>query len=134
MKKKVAFWIVMILINVSLGAISIRTYQNIEARVAGVENYQKNYDGAIKNYNDKFDELSLLHRKTVSELLRVLGVDGKYDFNNNLARIWDLNMFFEYKADVVTIVVLEVSEELRNLAPDIVKGKSITKNLKVVRC
>ncbi len=119
MKRKIAFWIVMILANAIIGAISVKTYQKLEARVTGVETHQKNYDETyLRNYNDKFGELTLAHQKTVAELLRALGVDGKYDFNNNLVRVWDLNKFLNYKVYVRTGVVLEVPEELRESNSD----------------
>ncbi|MEK6826354.1 MAG: serine protease [Patescibacteria group bacterium] len=113
MKKKVAFWVVMILANVIIGAISIRTYQKLEVRVSGVENNQKNYNADLKNYNDKLSELALAHKKTFAELLKTLGVDGKYDFNNNLVKIWDLDKFFNYHVYVRTSVTLEIPEGLR---------------------
>lgn len=119
MKKKIAFWVVIFLANAVIGVISVKTYQKLEARITGVETYQKNFDEAYqKKYGEEFESLKSAYRKTVAELSRALGVDGKYDFNNNLARIWDLNMFFDYKADVVANVVLEVPEELRKLSPD----------------
>lgn len=37
MKRKVAFWVIMILANAIIGVVSIRTYQNMDARITGVE-------------------------------------------------------------------------------------------------
>ena len=110
MKKKVTFWIVMILVNVSLGVVSVRTYRNMDARITGVE-----------------AELTLTSEKTAAELLNILGVDGKYDFNNNLMimRVWDLNEFLNYKVYVRTTVVLEVPDKLRELSSE--SAQSITK-------
>ncbi|KKT16166.1 MAG: hypothetical protein UV98_C0037G0007 [Parcubacteria group bacterium GW2011_GWB1_43_6] len=54
MKKKVTFWIVMILVNVSLGVVSVRTYRNMDARITGVE-----------------AELTLTSEKTAAELLNI---------------------------------------------------------------
>lgn len=36
-KKKVAFWVVMILANAIIGVVSVRTYQKLEARVSNIE-------------------------------------------------------------------------------------------------
>lgn len=114
MKKKAALWVVVILANLVIGVISVRTYQKLEARVAGVENHQKNYEETyLKNYNDKFNELNSNHRKIATELSRALGVDGKYDFNNNLTRVRDLNKFFDYRTYARINLTLEIPEELR---------------------
>jgi len=110
MKKKAAFWVVMILVNAGLGVVSVRTYRNMDARITGVE-----------------AELTLTSEKTAAELLNILGVDGKYDFNNNLMimRVWDLNEFLNYKVYVRTTVVLEVPDKLRELSSE--SAQSITK-------
>ncbi len=115
MKRKIAFWIVMILVNVGLGVVSVKAYRNMEARIVGVENYQKSWDEYQSHYDTKLFQLKSDHEKTVTQLLRALGVDGKYDFNNNLIRQWDLNEFFNYKVYVRTSVILEVPEKLREL-------------------
>ncbi len=123
MKKKVAFWVVMILANAIIGVVSVRTYRNMEARIASVEHHQKNYDETyLRNYNEKFGQLEFAHKKTVTKLSRALGIDGKYDFNNNLVRVWDLNEFFDYKVYVRTGLTLEVPEELKELSFDSVKN------------
>ena len=117
MKKKVAFWVVMILANAIIGVISVRTYQNFNDRISSVETYQKNYHQRYWSDNDKLEQLEFTHKKTVAKLSRILGVDGKYDFNNNLVRVLDLNRFFDYKVYVRTAVVLEVPDKLKELSP-----------------
>lgn len=119
MKKKVTFWVIVILANAIIGVVSVRTYQNMNARVASLEAHQKNYDETyLKSYNDKFSELALAHKKTVAELSRALGVDGQYDFNNNLIKKRDLNKFFDYKVYVRTSLLLKVPEELKKSDSD----------------
>lgn len=113
MNRKIAFWVVIFLVNAAVGIISIRTYQKLEARVSGVEYNQKNYNTDLKNYNDKLSEFALAHKKTSAELLKTLGVDSKYDFNNNLVRSWYLDRFFNYRVYVRTSVTLEIPEPLR---------------------
>lgn len=122
MKQKVAFWVFMILANAVIGIVSFKIYQNLETRIAGVETYQKIYGKALfEDYDRQLDELTLAQKKTVTQLLRALGVDGKYDFNNNLTRVWDLNKFFEHKVYARTSVVLEVSDEMKELSADLPK-------------
>ena len=130
MKKKVAFWVVMILANAIISVVSVRTYRNMEARLTTAETYQRNWDHyqapyPLSSFNDRIAQLELAHQKTAAELSRILGIDGKYDFNNNLVGVWDLNKFFDYKAYVRISLLLEVSEELRKLNPSSVK--SVTK-------
>lgn len=117
MKRKAAFWLIMILANAVIGVVSVRTYQNMNFRITGIENYQKSWDQYQSHYDEKFAQLKSAHEKTVTQLLRALGVDGKYDFNNNLTRIWDLNKFFEHKAYARTSVVLEISSEIKEFNP-----------------
>lgn len=68
--------------------------------------------------------------------LETHGIDGQYDFNNNLVKIQDLNKFFEHKVYIRTSVTLEVPEELRdpgsekstvkmNEAPAVVIGRHV---------
>lgn len=122
MKRKVAFWVFVILVNAVIGVVSVRTYQKLEARVAGIETYQKILGKALfEDYDRQLDELTLAQKKTVTQLLRALGVDGKYDFNNNLTKFWDLNKFFEHKVYAGTSVVLEVSDEMKELSADLPK-------------
>lgn len=122
MKKKVIFWVVMILANAVIGVVSVRTYQKLEARVAGVETHQKNYDEMyLKNYNEKSGELTLAHEKTVAGLSKVLGIDGKYDFNNNLIKEWDLKKFFDYRVYAKTSLLLKTPEELIKMGFNILK-------------
>lgn len=83
MKRNVAFWIVIFLVNAVIGVAGVKIYQNMDARIASLETQ---------------------------------GVDGKYDFNNNLIKIQDLNKFFDYKAYVRTEVSLEAPEELKQLS------------------
>lgn len=131
MRKKAAFWIIMILANAVIGVISVRTYRNMNARITGIETHQKNYDEShLKNYNDKYGELVSAHQKNTAQLLRVLGVDGRYDFNNNLVREWDLNKFFNYGVKVKTLVISEIPEELRELNPDSDQANSVVKVVK----
>lgn len=119
MKKKVAFWVVMILANAIIGVVSVKTYQNMDARITGVETHQKNYDETyLKNYNDKVRELTLAHEKTVTKLLKILGVDGSYDFNNTLVSKDSLNKFFNHQVYAKTSLRLEVPEEMRNMNPN----------------
>lgn len=118
MKRKAAFWVIMILVNAVIGFVSVRTYQNTNARITGLENYQKSWDEYQSHYDEKFAQLKSAHEKTVTQLLRALGVDGKYDFNNNLTRFWDLNKFFDYKVYVRTRALFEVSADLKKLNPD----------------
>lgn len=122
MKKKVAFWIVMILANAIVGIISVKTYQKLEARVTGVEIHQKSYeDSYLKSYNDKFSDLTSAHEKTAAKLSRALGVDGRYDFNNNLIRVWDLKKFFDHRVYAKTSVLLKTPEELIKMGLNISK-------------
>ena len=121
MKKKVAFWVVMILVNAFIGVVSIRSYLNMNDRIASIEAVQKIHsETSFRTYQD-IRNLQSTDKKIVAALQKALGVDGKYDFNNNLAREWDLNKFFNYKTYVRTVVTLEVPEELRALNPDSVK-------------
>lgn len=121
MKRRVVFWVVMILANAVIGTISVRTYQNMDARITFLEGYQKNLLPYLFRDAKKLEQLESAHKKTTDALLRILGVDGKYDFNNNLVRSWDLNKFFEHKAYARTSVVLEISEEMKKLSTDLPK-------------
>jgi len=106
-RKKVAFWIVMILVNVSLGVVSVRTYRDLNARIANFETHQNNY------------------YKTYAEMQKVLGFNSEYDFNNILVTEQDLNTFFNYKVYVRTTVVLGVPDKLKELISG--SGQSATK-------
>ena len=107
MRKKVAFWIVMILVNVSLGVVSVRTYRDLNARIANFETHQNNY------------------YKAYAEMWKVLGFDSNYDFNNVLIKEQDLDNFFNYKVYVRTIVVLGVPDKLIELSSE--STQSVTK-------
>lgn len=127
MKRKAAFWVVMILVNAIIGVASVRTYQNMDARITFLEGYQKNLLPYLFRDAKKLEQLESAHKKTTDALLRILGVDGKYDFNNNLVRSWDLNKFFEHKAYARTSVVLEVSDGIKELNADL--PKKLTKKV-----
>lgn len=105
-KKKVAFWVIMILANAIIGVISVRTYQSLEARVSNFETNQKNYYRAY------------------AEMWKVLGLDSNYDFNNILVKEQDLDDFLNYKVYVRTTVVLRIPD-LRELSS--VPAQSVTK-------
>ncbi len=122
MRKKVALWTVILLVNAIIGVISVRTYQNLEARITSIGNFQSSSHARnFMNYQE-FKQLQSSHKKTSTELLRILGVDGRYDFNNNLVRDRDLDKIFDYKVYVRTSVTLEVPEKLIKLDPDSVKS------------
>ena len=44
----VFIWIVILLVNAAMGIVSIRVYRDVDTRIAGVENYQKNFDEAYQ--------------------------------------------------------------------------------------
>lgn len=121
MKRKVAFWVVMVLVNAGLGVISVRTYQSLEARITGVESYNRSLDAKqYMSYQD-LRQLQSAHQKTTAELLRILGIDGKYDFNNNLTKVRDLKKFLDYKVYVKASATLESPEALKELSSDLAK-------------
>ncbi|MBI2446841.1 MAG: trypsin-like peptidase domain-containing protein [Parcubacteria group bacterium] len=97
MKKKVVFWVVILLVNAAIGFVSVRTFRDLDARIATFETNQKNYYTAY------------------AEMWNVLGLDSKYDFNNILVKEQNLENFFNYKVYVRTTMVLEVPDKLKEL-------------------
>lgn len=123
MKRKVAFGVVLILVNAVIGIISIGAYRDMNNRIFSLESYINNWDKyqasyPLSSFNERIALLESARKETIDKLLRALGVDSKYDFNNNLTRIWDLNKFFEHKAYAKTSVVLGVPGEVKESIPD----------------
>ena len=61
---------------------------------------------------------SMENYRNIEALSRFLGFDGRYDFNNNLVKARDLDIFFDYKVYAKVSVTLEVLKEIKDTEPD----------------
>ena len=118
MKRKIGLSLLFILVNLVLGAISFNEYLKIKDRISNVELDQKALVGSTQRmYDIEFKNWETAHEKTVSKLLKILGVDGAYDFNNTLVDKNSLNKFFNYRTYVKTDLLLENPEGIKRINP-----------------
>lgn len=123
MKRKIGFGIIVFLINLGLGIVSFRIYQDVIGRIYDVEINQKIYlEASQRMYDAGLKKLELDHDKTVAQLLKILGIDDQYDFNNTLIKANDLKKFFDHKNYLKASLRLGIPGEIKELRRYFSKG------------
>lgn len=119
MRRKIGLGILFFLVNVVLGVVSFNEYLKITDRISNVELNQKALaESTLGMYDIEFKKWETSQEKTVTKLLKILGVDGEYDFNNTLVNKDNLKKFFDNQVYVKTNLRLEVPEGIRNKNPN----------------
>lgn len=119
MKRKIGIGILIFLVNAVLGVISFKAYLNLTDRISSIELDQKALvESTQRMYDIEFKKREAVQEKTVTKLLKILGVDGRYDFNNTLVSKESLKKFFNHRIYVKTSLRLEVPEKIREMNPN----------------